>query len=145
MNKIEAWLKEHKITEVECMVSDLTGIARGKIAPTMKFISEKGMRLPESILLQSVTGDYVEDEIYYDLLDPADIDMICKPDDSAIYLVPWALEPTAQIIHDCYDKTGEPIEMSPRNHSPSTPPTSSTRCSKTCTTGAKPRAWIWIR
>ena len=115
MNKIEAWLKEHKITEVECMVSDLTGIARGKIAPTMKFISEKGMRLPESILLQSVTGDYVEDDIYYDLLDPADIDIICKPDENAIYLVPWALEPTAQIIHECFDKMGNPIEMSPRN------------------------------
>ena len=115
MNKIEAFLKEHRITEVECMVSDLTGIARGKIAPTAKFMSEKGMRLPESILLQSVTGDYVEDDIYYDLLDPADIDMICKPDDDGIYLVPWAIEPTAQIIHDCYDKQGEPIEMSPRN------------------------------
>ena len=38
MNKIESWLKENKITEVECMVGDLTGIARGKIAPTMKFI-----------------------------------------------------------------------------------------------------------
>ncbi|SDU32056.1 glutamine synthetase family protein [Halopseudomonas salegens] len=115
MNKIEDWLKEHKITEVECMVSDLTGIARGKIAPTVKFISEKGMRLPESILLQSVTGDYVDDDIYYELLDPADIDMICKPDENAIYLVPWALEPTAQIIHDTYDKRGNPIDMSPRN------------------------------
>ncbi|MFA5677172.1 MAG: glutamine synthetase family protein [Pseudomonas sp.] len=115
MNKIEAFLKEHRITEVECMVSDLTGIARGKIAPTAKFMSEKGMRLPESILLQSVTGDYVEDDVYYDLLDPADIDMICKPDDDGIYLVPWAIEPTAQIIHDCYDKQGQPIEMSPRN------------------------------
>ena len=115
MNKIEAFLKEHRITEVECMVSDLTGIARGKIAPTVKFMSEKGMRLPESILLQSVTGDYVEDDIYYDLLDPADIDMICRPDDDGIYLVPWAIEPTAQIIHDCYDREGNPIEMSPRN------------------------------
>ena len=115
MNKIEAFLREHRITEVECMVSDLTGIARGKIAPTAKFMSEKGMRLPESILLQSVTGDYVEDDVYYDLLDPADIDMICKPDDEGIYLVPWAIEPTAQIIHDVYDKHGEPIEMSPRN------------------------------
>ena len=115
MNKIEAFLKEHRITEVECMVSDLTGIARGKIAPTVKFMSEKGMRLPESILLQSVTGDYVEDDIYYDLLDPADIDMICRPDDEGIYLVPWAIEPTAQIIHDCYDREGNPIEMSPRN------------------------------
>ncbi len=51
----------------------------GKISPTNKFIAEKGMRLPESVLLQTVTGDYVEDDIYYELLDPADIDMICRP------------------------------------------------------------------
>ncbi len=73
------------------------------------------MRLPESVLLQTVTGDYVEDDIYYELLDPADIDMICRPDQNAVYLVPWAVEPTAQVIHDTYDKQGNPIELSPRN------------------------------
>ena len=115
MKDLESWLKERRITEVECLVSDITGIARGKIAPVSKFVAEKGMRLPESVLLQSVTGDYVEDELYYSLLDPADIDMICKPDPNAAYPVPWALEPTAQVIHDCYDKRGNPIELSARN------------------------------
>ena len=115
IDQLTSWLKEHKITEVECMISDLTGIARGKISPTNKFIAEKGMRLPESVLLQTVTGDYVEDDIYYDLLDPADIDMVCRPDENAVFLVPWAIEPTAQVIHDTYDKQGKPIELSPRN------------------------------
>uniref|UniRef100_A0A1I8AMX0 Gln-synt_C domain-containing protein n=1 Tax=Steinernema glaseri TaxID=37863 RepID=A0A1I8AMX0_9BILA len=76
------------------------------------------MRLPESVLLQTVTGDFVEDEIYYDLLDPADIDMLCRPDSTAIYPVPWALEPTAIVIHDTFDKQGNPIELSPRNFDP---------------------------
>ena len=115
LDQLSSWLKERKITEVECLVSDLTGIARGKISPTNKFIAEKGMRLPESVLLQTVTGDYVEDDIYYDLLDAADIDMVCRPDESAVFLVPWAIEPTAQVIHDTYDKQGNPIELSPRN------------------------------
>ena len=115
LDQLTQWLKEHKITEVECLISDLTGIARGKISPTSKFINEKGMRLPESVLLQSVTGDYVEDDIYYELLDPADIDMLCRPDENAVFLVPWAIEPTAQVIHDTYDKQGRPIELSPRN------------------------------
>ena len=66
LDQLTSWLKERKITEVECLISDLTGIARGKISPTNKFIAEKGMRLPESVLLQTVTGDYVEDDIYYD-------------------------------------------------------------------------------
>jgi len=115
LDQLTDWLKDHKITEVECMIADLTGITRGKISPTNKFIAEKGMRLPESVLLQTVTGDYVEDDIYYELLDPADIDMICRPDQNAVYLVPWAIEPTAQVIHDTYDKQGNPIELSPRN------------------------------
>jgi glutamine synthetase len=78
-DQLFTWLKDHKITEVECVVSDLTGIARGKILPTNKFLNEHGMRLPESVLLQTVTGDYVDDDIYYNLLDPADIDMTCRP------------------------------------------------------------------
>ena len=40
LDQLTGWLKEHKITEVECLISDLTGIARGKIAPTNKFIAE---------------------------------------------------------------------------------------------------------
>ncbi|MDD1147808.1 glutamine synthetase [Pseudomonas protegens] len=114
-DQLSSWLKDHKITEVECVVSDLTGIARGKIAPTNKFLHERGMRLPESVLLQTVTGDFVDDDLYYELLDPADIDMICRPDSSSIYLVPWAIEPTAIVIHDTFDKFGNPIELSPRN------------------------------
>ena len=70
LDQLTGWLKERKITEVECLISDLTGIASGKISPTNKFLDEKGMRLPESVLLQTVTGDYVEDDIYYELLDP---------------------------------------------------------------------------
>lgn len=115
LNQLSSWLKERKITEVECLISDLTGIARGKISPTNKFLDEKGMRLPESVLLQTVTGDYVEDDIYYDLLDEADIDMFCRPDENAVFLVPWAIEPTAMVIHDTFDKQGNPIELSPRN------------------------------
>jgi len=115
LDQLTSWLKERKITEVECLISDLTGIARGKISPTNKFLDEKGMRLPESVLLQTVTGDYVEDDIYYDLLDEADIDMFCRPDENAVFLVPWAIEPTAMVIHDSFDKQGNPIELSPRN------------------------------
>ncbi|TWH64605.1 glutamine synthetase [Azomonas agilis] len=113
--QLALWLKEHRITEVECAISDLTGIARGKISPTTKFVLERGMRLPESVLLQTVTGDYVEEELYDQLINPADVDMFCRPDPNAVYTVPWAVEPTALVIHDTYDKAGQPMELSPRN------------------------------
>ena len=38
IKKFEKWLKENSITEVECLVPDLGGIARGKILPSDKFI-----------------------------------------------------------------------------------------------------------
>ena len=38
IENFEKWLKENAITEVECLVPDLGGIARGKILPTNKFI-----------------------------------------------------------------------------------------------------------
>ncbi|MCL1141968.1 glutamine synthetase family protein [Shewanella gaetbuli] len=115
MDKLIKFLKDKKITEVECVISDMTGIARGKIAPVDKFIDEKGMRLPESVLLQTVTGDYIDDGVFYSLLDDADIDFVCVPDENAVFLLPWTVEATAQVIHDCYDRMGNPIELSPRN------------------------------
>ena len=93
--------------------NDISGMVPGSLSTEATEIFQEGLRLPESVLLQTVTGDYVEDDIYYELLDPADIDMICRPDQNAVYLVPWAIEPTAQVIHDTYDKQGNPPELSP--------------------------------
>ena len=52
-DNFEQWLNDNSITEVECLVPDLGGIARGKILPTNKFIkglSDDSHRLPQSIL-----------------------------------------------------------------------------------------------
>ena len=100
---IESWLKEHKITEVECLVPDMTGNARGKFIPAKKFLKEDS-RLPEGILAQAVTGEYSDD--FWDLLDTIDGDMLLEPDSNTKRLVPWANESTGQIIHDCFTKEG---------------------------------------
>ena len=42
------WLKDQAITEVECLVSDIAGIPRGKILPVHKFsqaAAGQGLRL----------------------------------------------------------------------------------------------------
>ncbi|MGB5093365.1 MAG: glutamine synthetase family protein [Parvibaculum sp.] len=108
------WLKEHRITEVECMVSDMAGIARGKILPTRKFVSSLGdrtLRLPESIFGQTVTGDYVESEV----LDDLEPDIILDPDPTSVRIVPWYSEPTAQIICDANFRDRTPVPIAPRN------------------------------
>ena len=41
MKKLSSWLKEQKITEVEAVIADFTGIARGKIMPSSKLLRKK--------------------------------------------------------------------------------------------------------
>src|SRR5690606_2959677 len=107
------WLKERRITEVECLVPDFTGNARGKIIPAAKFSHDFGTRLPEGIFATTVTGDYPDE--YDDLVSPSDSDMALRPDPETARMVPSATDPTAQIIHDCYTKDGRPHELAPRN------------------------------
>ena len=109
---LKTWFKEHKIDEVEAVIYDMSGVARGKILPAYKYYQDPGMRLPESIFLQTVTGDYPE--TVDDIISPSEIDIKLKPDIDTLSLVPWAAEPTAQIIHDAYYADGSPVTMSPR-------------------------------
>ncbi|MEC8484566.1 MAG: glutamine synthetase, partial [Pseudomonadota bacterium] len=105
MTELEAFLKEHAITEVESTLADMTGNARGKFYPTFKFLAEKTGRIPETVLVQSVTGDWADN--HYDIVDASDRDMVLKPDPNTLRMVPWADEPTAQVINDCYTTDGE--------------------------------------
>lgn len=108
---IRSFLRERRIGEVEAVIPDLAGVARGKLVPAEKYVEEEGMRLPESIFLQTVTGEYPEDD---SAIDPSEIDIVLKADPSTIRVVPWAAEPTAQVIHDCFFSDGRPVPMSPR-------------------------------
>ena len=107
------WLEDQSITEVECLVSDISGIPRGKILPVQKFISALetgGLRLPEYVFGQSVTGEYHDSEV----LNEIGSDVILIPDQSTCRLVPWYSEPTAQVIHDATNTDGEQVAFAPR-------------------------------
>jgi hypothetical protein len=70
MSTLKAFIDQHRITEVECLVPDVNGVARGKILPDDKFLrgmATRGLRVPESIFIQTVTGGYPRDE---DVTDP---------------------------------------------------------------------------
>ena len=112
MSKIQQFFKEHGISEVEAVIPDMAGVARGKIMPAQKFGEEQGMRLPESVFLQTVTGEYPADER---AINPSEIDIVLKGDPNAVHVVPWAAEPTAQVIHDAFYSDGKPVTMAPRH------------------------------
>lgn len=113
MDSIIQWLRERGITEVECLVADMTGNARGKIIPATRFMGGDGMRLPEGVFIQTVMGDWPDND--EELIDPSERDMVLVPDASTLRLVPWVTDPTAQIIHDCFTADGQPMELAPRN------------------------------
>jgi glutamine synthetase len=110
----ETWIKGHNITEVECLVPDISGIPRGKILPANKFLQsfgDRGLRIPEAIFVQTISGDYPPDE---DVTNPANADVYLRPDPDSIRLVPWYAEPTAQVIADCVYADGSAVDISPR-------------------------------
>jgi glutamine synthetase len=93
----------------------LTGVARGKILPREKFTEDRGMRIPEAIVAMGVTGEFPENGPYYDVINPTDRDMHLQPDASTVRIVPWATDPTAQVIHDCFDRDGKLVPFAPRS------------------------------
>ena len=108
------FLARHNIDEVECLVPDLAGIARGKILPAEKFLKgmhEHGLRIPEQIFIQTVNGDYPMDD---PVTSPATIDVYLKPDVATMRRVPWYSDPTAQVICDAHYFDGGPVEIAPR-------------------------------
>ncbi|WP_055733768.1 glutamine synthetase family protein [Agarivorans gilvus] len=113
MENVRKWFTENHITEVECLIPDITGNARGKIIPANKYLKEGGMRLPESIFYQTVTGEWPDEgEEHFDWTEK---DMNLEPDTESVRFVPWAKEPTAQLIHDCYDREGNLVDIAPRS------------------------------
>lgn len=113
VSEAAGWLAEQNIEEIECMVPDLAGVARGKIMPVRKFLTTAAMNLPLSIFYQTITGDFPDLEGIVGTVQ-SDTDIFLRPDFRTLAAVPWATDPTAQIIHDAFHPDGRPVEESPR-------------------------------
>ena len=119
--QFKQWLKENSITEVECLVPDLGGIARGKILPTNKFIkglNEDSHRLPQSIFIQTISGGYATEDdggLPPEVYNPTDIDVILRPDFNTMRVIPWYKDPTAQVICDAVNLNGSAVMNSSRH------------------------------
>ena len=107
-----AYLEGRRLDEVECIIPDLPGIARGKAVPASKFARQDYFHLPDSIFYQTITGEWGEaagDDGFIEK------DMILRPDMDTATAAPWTGDWTLQVIHDAYDRNNEPVAYSPRN------------------------------
>ena len=115
MKYLTEWVKKRHVDEVECLVPDMSGIARGKIVPCNKFIKsveEQSLRVPEVLFSQTVTGDFVQES---EIVSEMNRDCYLDPDPKTIRMVPWYTEdPVSQVICDAYHLDGTPIEFAPR-------------------------------
>jgi glutamine synthetase len=110
-DETQKWLSDNRIDEVEALVPDIAGVARGKFFPADKFLKHN-LRIPESVFLQGITGDYGEIETDRYDIDP-DLELV--PDYGTLRKVPWTNEPTACVIVDCYREGKRPLKHAPRH------------------------------
>ncbi|OSP54262.1 glutamine synthetase family protein [Pseudoruegeria sp. SK021] len=108
----QKYLEGHRLDEVECIISDLPGIARGKAVPAAKFARQSKFYLPDSLFFQTIAGGWAEAAGEAGFTEP---DMALIPDYETATAAPWTADKTLQIIHDAYDPSGVPIAISPRN------------------------------
>lgn len=110
----KAFIERHRVTEVECLVPDMTGIPRGKILPAGKFlkaVANHSLRIPEAVFTQTATGANPDER---DVINPAYPDVSLTPDLSTLRIVPWYDEPTAQVICDAHHHDGRPVAHATR-------------------------------
>lgn len=106
------WLGGRVLDEVECIIPDIAGIARGKAMPASKFFRSDKLYLPISLFFQTITGEYAhfERDDYW-----TEADMVLVPDYGAATAVPWTGDVTLQVIHDIQSLDGAPLPLAPRN------------------------------
>ncbi|MEM9582400.1 MAG: glutamine synthetase family protein [Pseudomonadota bacterium] len=108
----QAYLEGRRLDEVECIISDLPGIARGKAMPASKFARQTQFFLPNSIYFQTITGGWGEAAGEDGFTEP---DMVLRPDMDTATAAPWTGDWTLQVIHDAFNQDGTPVPFSPRN------------------------------
>ena len=90
------YIGNRRVDEVECVIGDIAGVARGKAMPAAKFAKQTNYFLPNSIFLQTITGEWA-DNPFDAFTEP---DMILEPDWSTATAAPWTADVTLQVIHD---------------------------------------------
>ncbi|PIB24101.1 glutamine synthetase [Amylibacter kogurei] len=108
----KTYRNNRQLDEVECIIPDLAGMSRGKAMPAYKFSPDETFFLPISLFYQTISGEYVDMDIENQWLEK---DIVLRPDMGTVTAVPWAEDPTMQVINDLETRDGTPLPIAPRN------------------------------
>jgi len=114
-NKLAAWIAEHGVGEVECIVPDMNGVQRGKVLPAGKFLSgvkDGTLRIPASVFSVTINGEYPDGVGH--IIPEFDPDQVMVPDLDTICEAPGFRTPTAYVIADAFGRDGIPMAVAPR-------------------------------
>ena len=106
MKEAADWLQQNQVTQVECIVPDMNGTAKGKLVPAEQILDTE-IRIAEAIFGQDAIGQWCHDE---ELFQVADVDMVMTPDYASLTVQPWS-EKTANCICDSRTLAGEPLAI----------------------------------
>ncbi|MBY0567215.1 MAG: glutamine synthetase family protein [Hyphomonadaceae bacterium] len=115
MSSFSSWIKERGIGEIEVLIPDLNGVVRGKVFPAQKFLQSErdgSLRIPSSIYLLTVTGEYADEAD--EAISTQDPDVVMRPDFETICVAPGYKTPTAFVYADTFHTDGQPYDIAPR-------------------------------
>ncbi|MDX1401777.1 MAG: glutamine synthetase family protein [Kiloniellales bacterium] len=115
-SEAEEYIKSHPETlQLDVIYADLCGLVRGKRYPIryLDKIMSGGLATPGSVFLLDVMGE-CHDPCGRGFSD-GDPDNIVRPVSGTLKPVPWAKEPTAQVLATFEETDGSPYYFEPRN------------------------------
>jgi len=104
-----------EVRYVDALISDMSNVVRGKRLPVEEAdkLFVDGIQMPYTLYCLDVTGD-CSDPCGRGFSD-GDPDGTHRPLAGTLALVPWAAEPTAQVLTTMFDESGPPSRLDPRN------------------------------
>ena len=115
-NEFSSFLIKHSdLDNLEVLVPDMNGILRGKRinVAEAKTLYKKGINLPAGTHLLDSGGNVIDGLVLG--TDDGDPDLIAKPVEHSLTMVPWLENPTAQTIITLSDQENAPYAFESRN------------------------------
>ena len=116
LRECETFLAQHPdVRAIDLLIGDLSGVLRGKRVPAdqLPAVIVEGLRMAGSLFALDITGENVDETGL--TADEGEMDRICRPVPGTLTPVPWAPQPTAQMLIAMHETNSTPFFADPRH------------------------------